>query len=167
MGRAKGGREPSQCGYSVRIARRYAGSHSWAPLSLVQRAEMMFQLQEDPGSGRGWAAAPWWTRRGRASAANERRTAPRTSKTIAVHKGRVAKRTSDGTVVEFRSVVEAVCCGIEIQDSMIERNAGLPPEVAHRISRHHYSRQWPRLSGNVCSWQILLQKSWRLRLAQG
>jgi adenylate cyclase len=28
----------------------------------------------------------------------------------------------------FRSVVDAVRCGIEIQNSMIERNAGLPPE---------------------------------------
>ena len=48
--------------------------------------------------------------------------------TIAVHKRRVVKWTGDGAIVEFRSVVEAVRRGIEIQDSMIERNAGLPPE---------------------------------------
>src|SRR5580704_8040942 len=48
--------------------------------------------------------------------------------TIAVHKGRVVKRTGDGAIVEFRSVVDAVRCAIEIQNSMIERNAGLPPE---------------------------------------
>ena len=58
--------------------------------------------------------------------------------TIAVHKGRVVKRTGDGAIVEFRSVVEAVRCGIEIQDSMIERNAGLPPErrIEFRIGIH-------------------------------
>src|ERR1700686_5070047 len=48
--------------------------------------------------------------------------------TIAVHKGRVVKRTGDGAIVEFRSVVDAVRCAIEIQNSMIERNTGLPPE---------------------------------------
>jgi adenylate cyclase len=58
--------------------------------------------------------------------------------TIAVHKGRVVKRTGDGVIVEFRSVVEAVRCGIEIQNSMIERNAGLPPErrIEFRIGIH-------------------------------
>src|SRR5512135_1541232 len=48
--------------------------------------------------------------------------------TIAVHKGRVVKRTGDGALVEFRSVVDAVRCAIEVQHAMIERNAGLPPE---------------------------------------
>src|SRR2546430_9996766 len=58
--------------------------------------------------------------------------------TIAVHNGRIVKRTGDGAIVEFRSVVEAVRCGIEIQDSMIERNAGLPPErrIEFRIGIH-------------------------------
>jgi len=58
--------------------------------------------------------------------------------TISVHKGRVVKRTGDGAIVEFRSVVEAVRCGIEIQNSMIERNAGLPPErrIEFRIGIH-------------------------------
>lgn len=51
--------------------------------------------------------------------------------TIAVHKGRVVKRTGDGALVEFRSVVHAVRCAIEIQDIMAERNAGVPSE--HRI----------------------------------
>jgi adenylate cyclase len=54
--------------------------------------------------------------------------------TIAVYNGRVVKRTGDGAIVEFRSVVEAVRCAIEIQNSMIERNAGLPPE--RRIEFH-------------------------------
>src|SRR5437763_7096817 len=48
--------------------------------------------------------------------------------TIAVHKGRVVKRTGDGALVEFRSVVDAVRCAIEVQNGMVERNAGLPPE---------------------------------------
>ena len=55
--------------------------------------------------------------------------------TIAVHHGRIVKRTGDGSVVEFRSVVDAVRCAIEIQNGLVERNAGLPPEQAHRISR--------------------------------
>src|SRR5262245_66610323 len=36
--------------------------------------------------------------------------------TIAVRNGRVVKRTGDGVFVEFRSVVDAVRCGIEIQN---------------------------------------------------
>ena len=48
--------------------------------------------------------------------------------TIAVHHGRVVKRTGDGAIIEFRSVVDAVRCAIEIQNSMIERNAGLPED---------------------------------------
>jgi class 3 adenylate cyclase len=31
---------------------------------------------------------------------------------LAVHRGRVVKRTGDGTIVEFRSVVDAVRCAI-------------------------------------------------------
>jgi adenylate cyclase len=58
--------------------------------------------------------------------------------TIAVHKGRVVKRTGDGALVEFRSVVDAVRCAIEVQNAMIERNAGLPPErrIEFRIGIH-------------------------------
>ncbi len=58
--------------------------------------------------------------------------------TIAVHKGRVVKRTGDGLLVEFRSVVDAVRCAIEVQNGMVERNAGLPPErrIEFRIGVH-------------------------------
>jgi TolB-like protein len=58
--------------------------------------------------------------------------------TIAVHNGRVVKRTGDGALVEFRSVVDAVRCAIEVQNGMIERNAGLPPErrIEFRIGIH-------------------------------
>jgi adenylate cyclase len=48
--------------------------------------------------------------------------------TIAVNNGRVVKRTGDGILSEFRSVVDAVRCAIEMQNGMVERNAGLPPE---------------------------------------
>src|SRR5512137_318610 len=58
--------------------------------------------------------------------------------TIAVHHGRVVKRTGDGALVEFRSVVDAVRCAIEVQNGMVERNAGLPPErrIEFRIGVH-------------------------------
>src|SRR5215217_195742 len=58
--------------------------------------------------------------------------------TIAVHRGRVVKRTGDGVIVEFRSVVDAVRCAIEIQNSMIERNAGLPEDrrIEFRVGIH-------------------------------
>src|SRR5271169_4809547 len=36
--------------------------------------------------------------------------------TISVHHGRVIKRTGDGRLVEFRSVVDAVRCAIEVQE---------------------------------------------------
>ena len=58
--------------------------------------------------------------------------------TIDVHHGRVVKRMGDGFLVEFRSVVDAVRCAIELQNSMVERNAGLPPErrIVFRIGVH-------------------------------
>jgi adenylate cyclase len=58
--------------------------------------------------------------------------------TIAVHKGRVVKRTGDGAIVEFRSVVDAVRCAIEVQNGMLERNAGVPEDrrIEFRIGIH-------------------------------
>ena len=58
--------------------------------------------------------------------------------TIAVHHGRVVKRTGDGSLIEFRSVVDAVRCAIEVQQGLIERNAGLPPErrIEFRVGIH-------------------------------
>jgi adenylate cyclase len=43
--------------------------------------------------------------------------------TIALHHGRIVKRTGDGSLVEFRSVVDAVRCAIEVQNGLVERNA--------------------------------------------
>ena len=58
--------------------------------------------------------------------------------TIAVHNGRVVKRTGDGAIVEFRSVVDAVRCAVEIQNAMVERNAGVPEDrrIEFRIGIH-------------------------------
>src|SRR5271169_5258287 len=58
--------------------------------------------------------------------------------TIAIHHGRVVKRTGDGGIVEFRSVVDAVRCAIEVQNGLVERNAGLPPErrIELRVGIH-------------------------------
>ena len=58
--------------------------------------------------------------------------------TIALHHGRIVKRTGDGSIIEFRSVVDAVRCAIEVQNGMIERNAGLPAErrIEFRIGVH-------------------------------
>ena len=57
---------------------------------------------------------------------------------IAAHHGRVVKRTGDGSIIEFRSVVDAVRCAIEVQNGLIERNAGLPPErrIEFRVGVH-------------------------------
>ena len=55
-----------------------------------------------------------------------------------MHHGRVVKRTGDGLIVEFRSVVDAVRCAIEMQHGMAERNAGVPPDkrIEFRIGVH-------------------------------
>jgi adenylate cyclase len=41
---------------------------------------------------------------------------------IARHHGRIVKSTGDGSIIEFRSVVDAVRCAIEVQIGMVERN---------------------------------------------
>ena len=57
---------------------------------------------------------------------------------IAAHRGRIVKRTGDGILIEFRSVVDAVRCAIEVQNGLVERNAGLPPErrIEFRVGVH-------------------------------
>ena len=57
---------------------------------------------------------------------------------IDAHHGRIVKRMGDGLIVEFRSVVDAVRCAIEVQTGMVERNAGLPPErrIEFRVGMH-------------------------------
>src|SRR5499426_2200562 len=82
----------------------------------------------------------------RLAAADEERTLARLralrsdlfDPTIALHSGRVVKRTGDGILIEFRSVVDAVRCAIEVQNGMVERNAGVPPErrIEFRVGIH-------------------------------
>ncbi len=57
---------------------------------------------------------------------------------IAAHHGRIVKRTGDGSIIEFRSVVDAVRCAIEVQTGLVERNAGVPPErrIEFRVGVH-------------------------------
>ena len=45
--------------------------------------------------------------------------------TLAAHNGRLVKTTGDGLLVEFGSVVDALCCATEMQAGMAERNAGM------------------------------------------
>jgi adenylate cyclase len=57
---------------------------------------------------------------------------------IAAHRGRIIKRTGDGSLIEFRSVVDAVRCAIEVQNGMVERNSGVPAErrIEFRVGVH-------------------------------
>jgi adenylate cyclase len=57
---------------------------------------------------------------------------------IAAHHGRIVKRTGDGSVVEFRSVADAVRCAIEVQTGLVERNAGVAPDkrIVFRVGIH-------------------------------
>lgn len=57
---------------------------------------------------------------------------------VAKHNGRVFKRTGDGVLVEFRSVVDAVRCAIEFQNAMIDRNSNLSSDscIEFRIGIH-------------------------------
>src|SRR6202051_1013281 len=47
---------------------------------------------------------------------------------IAEHRGRIVKTAGDGMLVEFPSVVDAVRCAVEVQQSMAERNTGIMTE---------------------------------------
>ena len=51
-----------------------------------------------------------------------------------------ASSSAPGTaaIIEFRSVVDAVRCAIEVQNGMVERNAGVPPErrIEFRVGIH-------------------------------
>ncbi len=57
---------------------------------------------------------------------------------IAARRGRIVKRTGDGFIVEFRSVVDAARCAIEVQTGMIKRNAGVAPDkrIEFRVGVH-------------------------------
>jgi TolB-like protein len=57
---------------------------------------------------------------------------------VADHRGRIVKRTGDGLIAEFRSVVEAVRCAIAMQNGLIERNVGVADDrrIDFRIGIH-------------------------------
>ncbi len=58
--------------------------------------------------------------------------------TIAIHNGRIVKRLGDGAITEFRSVVEAVRCAMEVLHGLAERNTHLPDDqrIEVRIGIH-------------------------------
>ena len=57
---------------------------------------------------------------------------------ITAYHGRIVKRTGDGSIIEFRSVVDAVRCAIEVQTGLIERNTGVPEDrrIRYRVGIH-------------------------------
>jgi adenylate cyclase len=56
----------------------------------------------------------------------------------AVHRGRIVKGTGDGFIAEFRSVVDAVRCAIDMQNDMVRRNSDVAPEkrIEFRVGIH-------------------------------
>jgi hypothetical protein len=56
---------------------------------------------------------------------------------IAAHHGRIVKRTGDGSIIEFRSIVDAVRCAIEVQTGMVARTdlLQMQDEVVTRLAR--------------------------------
>src|ERR1044071_9857041 len=57
---------------------------------------------------------------------------------IAAHRGRLVKTTGDGLLVEFGSVVDALRCAAEVQETIGKRAAGIPPSerIEYRIGVH-------------------------------
>jgi adenylate cyclase len=57
---------------------------------------------------------------------------------LAQHQGRIVKLTGDGMLVEFASVVNALTCAVEVQRSMVSRNADIPADrrIEFRIGLH-------------------------------
>ena len=57
---------------------------------------------------------------------------------VAAHHGRIVKGTGDGAIIEFRSALDATRCALEIQNGLIERNAGVLPErrIEYRVGIH-------------------------------
>jgi len=53
------------------------------------------------------------------------------------HRGRIVKTTGDGMLVEFGSVVNAVCCAVDVQHRMVKRNAKVPQEKRIEFRIHH------------------------------
>ena len=54
---------------------------------------------------------------------------------IATHHGRIVNRTGDGSIVEFRSVVDAVRCAMVVQNGMVAAQRRLVRRQPHRVPR--------------------------------
>jgi class 3 adenylate cyclase len=57
---------------------------------------------------------------------------------IATHTVASSRARANRSIIEFRSVVDAVRCAIGVQTGLIERNAGVPPErrIEFRVGIH-------------------------------
>jgi class 3 adenylate cyclase len=53
---------------------------------------------------------------------------------IAAHRGRLSSALAKVSIIEFRSVVDPVRSGIEVQNGMVERNTGLPQDRRIQLS---------------------------------
>jgi len=52
---------------------------------------------------------------------------------VAAHRGHIFSSAGDGFVAEFPSVVEAIRCGVEIQNEIAERNESVPEKQRMRF----------------------------------
>src|SRR5271168_3855125 len=62
----------------------------------------------------------------------------------AVHHGRVVKRTGDGSLIELRSVVDAVRCAIEVQNGRPSATPGSPRTSGSSSASAFISATWSR-----------------------
>src|ERR1700729_1711552 len=67
-----------------------------------------------------------------------------TDPTIAVHHGHIVKRTGDGSIIEFRSVVDAVRCAIEVQNGWLSATSGSPQTCGSSFVSAFISATWSR-----------------------
>ena len=73
----------------------------------------------DPGRRRGRlqpTPPEWMKKRTLARPSGRSRSVISIDPAIAAHRGRIVKRTGDGSMIEFRSVIDAVRCAIEVAD---------------------------------------------------
>jgi adenylate cyclase len=57
---------------------------------------------------------------------------------IAQHRGRIANTAGDSVLAEFPSVVDALQCAVQVQEELLEKNEGIPPDrkLVFRIGVH-------------------------------
>ena len=61
---------------------------------------------------------------------------------IAANRGRIVKTTGDGLLLEFPSVVNTLCCAVELQTAIADRSAEKPEDrrIAFRLGIKHHRR---------------------------